>query len=79
MNASLLFRTPIVRDFTFAATGYRTGLEGWFGPDVLDDEGRPLALVPREGLGFVGFSIPLTGTLWAIERDARTVARTLLA
>ena len=65
-------------DDVIAATGYRSGLERWLGHlDVLDADGRPLALIPRPGLGFVGFRIPLTGTLWAIEHDARTVATTL--
>lgn len=62
-------------DHVIAATGYRTALEPLVGPlGVLDDDGRPTGLLPRPGLGFVGFRIPLTGTLWAIDRDARTVA-----
>ncbi len=62
-----------------AATGYRPGLERRVGHlGVLDDSGRPTSLVPGPSLGFVGFRIPLTGTLWAIDRDARTVADRLL-
>ena len=58
-----------------AATGYRTALEPLVGHlGVLDDDGRPTAAVPRQGLGFVGFRVPLTGTLWAIDRDAHAVA-----
>jgi len=44
---------------------------------VLDGDGRPTGLVPRPGLGFVGFRVPLTGTLWAIDRDAHTVAEAI--
>lgn len=61
-----------------AATGYRSGLEPLVGDlGVLDGDGRPLGLLPLPGLGFVGFRIPLTGTLWAIEHDARRVATAL--
>ncbi len=61
-----------------AATGYRTGLEALVGHlDVLDQDGRPIAGVPKPTLGFVGFRIPLTGTLWAIDHDARIVAGAL--
>ncbi|MDW3214868.1 MAG: NAD(P)/FAD-dependent oxidoreductase [Ilumatobacteraceae bacterium] len=64
-------------DCVISATGYRPGLEPLVGHlDVLAD-GRPTALLPRPGLGFVGFRVPLTGTLWAIERDARRVATEL--
>lgn len=67
-------------DRVIAATGYRPGLESLVGAlDVLDADGRPTSLVPRDGLGFVGFRIPLTGTLWAIEDDARAVASKLAA
>lgn len=66
-------------DDVIAATGYRTGLGPLLGHlDVIDDDGRPRAAVPRPGLGFVGFRVPLTGTLWAIEPDARAVAVALL-
>ncbi len=72
--------TRLDADDVIAATGYRPGLESLVGHlDVLDDAGRPASTVPRPGLGFVGFRIPLTGTLWAIDDDARYVARTLLA
>jgi len=78
-GARLTDRSHLVADHVIAATGYRTGLEPLVGHlDVLDAGGRPLALVPRPGLGFVGFRIPLTGTLWAIGRDAGIVATTLL-
>jgi hypothetical protein len=70
--------TRVAADHVIAATGYRTGLEPLVGHlGVLDDDGRPTGLVPRPGLGFVGFRIPLTGTLWAIDRDARRVAAAL--
>ncbi len=62
-------------DHVIAATGYRTALEPLVGHlGVLDDDGRPTAMVPRPGLGFVGYRVPLTGTLWAIDRDAQLVA-----
>jgi putative flavoprotein involved in K+ transport len=78
-GARLTDGSHVVADHVIAATGYRTGLEPLVGHlDVLDADGRPLALVPRPGLGFVGFRVPLTGTLWAIGRDAGTVATTLL-
>jgi putative flavoprotein involved in K+ transport len=65
-------------DDVIAATGYRPGLASLVGHlGVLDDDGRPTGLVPRPGLAFVGFRIPLTGTLWAIETDARRVVREL--
>ncbi len=68
--------THVSADDVIAATGYRPGLEPLVGHlDVLDDDGRPVSAMPRPGLGFVGFRIPLTGTLWAIEDDARRVAR----
>ena len=67
-------------DIVIAATGYRPGLEDLVGHlGVLDDDGRPRSLSPRPGLGFVGYRIPLTGTLWAIETDARRVAGMLAA
>ncbi len=69
--------THVECDHVIAATGYRPGLESLVGHlDVLD-HGRPTELVPRPGLGFVGFRVPLTGTLWAIDRDAHRVAETL--
>lgn len=65
-------------DVVIAATGYQPGLHDMVGHlDVLGPEGRPRSLSPRPGLVFVGFRIPLTGTLWAIESDARRAARTL--
>ncbi len=65
-------------DTVIAATGFSPGLERLVGHlGVLDGEGRPRSLTPRRGLGFVGYRIPLTGTLWAIETDARRAARTI--
>lgn len=65
-------------DDVIAATGYRTGLAPLVRHlDVLDAAGRPRALVPRPNLAFVGYRIPFTGTLWAIDHDARVVARAL--
>ena len=70
--------THVGADHVIAATGYRPGLEPLVGHlGVLDPGGRPIGLVPRAGLGFVGFRVPLTGTLWAIDRDARRVAAVL--
>ncbi len=63
-------------DHVVAATGYRPGLEPLVGDlGVLDDLGRPRSAVPLPRLGFVGFRVPLGGTLWAIEPDARRVVR----
>jgi putative flavoprotein involved in K+ transport len=77
-GARLVDGTHVAADQVIAATGYRTALEPLVGHlGVLDDDGRPTGLLPRPGLGFVGFRIPLTGTLWAIDRDARTVAGTI--
>jgi putative flavoprotein involved in K+ transport len=77
-GARLVDGTHVAADQVIAATGYRTALEPLVGHlGVLDDDGRPTGLLPRLGLGFVGFRIPLTGTLWAIDRDARTVAGTI--
>ena len=74
-GARLVDGSHLVVDHVIAATGYRTALEPLVGHlGVLDGDGRPTGLVPRPGLGFVGFRVPLTGTLWAIDRDARTVA-----
>ena len=79
-GALLAEGTRVAADHVIAATGYRPGLESLIGHlGALDDAGRPTSLVPRPGLGFVGFRIPLTGTLWAIEPDARRVAATLVA
>ncbi len=67
-------------DHVIAATGYRTGLEPLVGHlGVLDEDGRPTATMFPGALGFVGFRIPFTGTLWAIERDARHVASEIAA
>lgn len=68
----------VAADDVIAATGYRPGLDRLVGHlGALGDDGRPASPTPRAGLGFVGFRIPLTGTLWAIDHDARLVARTL--
>ncbi len=77
-GARLVDGSQVVADHVIAATGYRTALEPIVGPlGVLDDDGRPTGLVPRPGLGFVGFRVPLTGTLWAIDRDAHVVAEAI--
>lgn len=74
-GARLVDGSHLVCDHVIAATGYRTALEPLVGHlGVLDGDGRPTDMVPRPGLGFVGFRVPLTGTLWAIDRDAHTVA-----
>ena len=74
-GAHLVDGSHLAVDHVIAATGYRTALEPLVGHlGVLDGDGRPTGPVPRPGLGFVGFRIPLTGTLWAIDRDARAVA-----
>ena len=70
--------STIDADDVIAATGYRTGLDALVGHlGVLHDDGRPSALVPRAGLAFVGFRIPFTGTLWAIDADARRAASSI--
>lgn len=75
-GASLADGSRVEVDDVIAATGYAPALDPLVGHlDVLDDSGRPSSLVPLPGLAFVGFRIPLTGTLWAIESDARRVAR----
>ena len=77
-GARLVDGSHLVVDHVIAATGYRTALEPLVGHlGVLDGDGRPTGLVPRPGLGFVGFRVPLTGTLWAIDRDAHTVAEAI--
>ncbi len=74
-GARLIDGSHLVVDQVIAATGYRTALEPLVGRlGVLDGDGRPIDAVPRPGLGFVGFRVPLTGTLWATDRDAHTVA-----
>lgn len=65
-------------DVVIAATGYRPLLDPLVGHlGVLGADGRPSSVMPLAGLGFVGFRVPLTGTLWAIEYDARRVSRAL--
>jgi len=67
-------------EVVIAATGHRTGLGELVGHlDVLDELERPISAVPRPRLGFIGFRVPLTGTLWAIDLDARDLATDLLA
>ena len=74
-GARLVDGSQVAADHVIAATGYRAALEPLVGHlGVLDDAGHPTDALPRPGLGFVGFRIPLTGTLWAIEQDARSVA-----
>ncbi len=70
--------THVDADVVIAATGYRPALEPLVGHlGALDTDGRPVSVTPSAGLGFVGFKVPLTGTLWAIEHDARRVSRAL--
>ncbi|MEQ9161362.1 MAG: hypothetical protein RLN74_01550, partial [Ilumatobacter fluminis] len=70
--------THVDADVVIAATGYRPALEPIVGHlGVLDADGRPVSVTPSAGIGFVGFRVPLTGTLWAIEHDARRVSRAL--
>lgn len=77
-GAVLTDGSEVAVDDVIAATGYRPCLEPLVGHlGVLDRDGRPTTLLPRPGLAFVGFRIPLTGTLWAIETDARRAVRTL--
>jgi len=77
-GARLTDGSHVDADHVIAATGYRTGLEPLVGHlGVLDQDGRPIAGVPQPTLGFVGFRIPLTGTLWAIDHDAWVVAGAL--
>jgi putative flavoprotein involved in K+ transport len=64
-------------DDVIAATGYRPGLERLVGHLGVLRDGRPRAAEPLPGLHFVGYRVPLTGTLWAIETDARRAARRL--
>ena len=79
-GAILVDGTRADADHIVAATGYRTGLEPLVGHlGVLDEHGRPAATTFPDALAFVGFRIPFTGTLWGIERDARTVARSVAA
>jgi putative flavoprotein involved in K+ transport len=79
-GARLVDGSHVAADHVIAATGYRTALEPLVGHlGVLDAGGRPVDMLPRPGLGFVGFRIPLTGTLWAIDRDARMVADAIAA
>ena len=74
-GARLVDGSHLTVDHVIAATGYRTALEPIVGHlGVLDGDGRPTEMLPRPGLGFVGFRVPLTGTLWAIDRDAHTVS-----
>lgn len=77
-GARLVDGTTVDADHVIAATGYRPSLDGLVGHlDVLDGRGRPTSASPRPGLAFVGFRVPLTGTLWAIDTDARRAARHL--
>ena len=68
-------------DAVIAATGYRPGLEPLVGhlPGVLGPDGRPepLERMPAgsEGLGFVGYEIPVSGQLPEMAATARRVAR----
>ncbi len=78
-GAVLVDGTHVTADHVIMATGYRPGLEPLVGHLGVLDDGRPIAAVMRDTLGFVGFRIPFTGTLWAVEQDARNVAAELAA
>ncbi|MEU2562431.1 NAD(P)/FAD-dependent oxidoreductase [Streptomyces longispororuber] len=66
-----------------AATGYRTGLDGWLGHlGVLDDHGNPLVRGAQTapdapGLYFVGYANPLSGALYRAGVEARAVTRAI--
>ena len=68
-------------DAVIAATGYRPGLEPLVGhlPGVLGPDGRPKPLermpAGSEGLGFVGYAIPVSGQLPEMAATARRIAR----
>lgn len=66
-------------DVVVAATGYRPGLEPLVGhlPGVLGPDGLPKAPMPAgsEGLGFVGYEIPVSGQLPEMAATARRVSR----
>jgi len=69
-------------DVTFAATGYRTGLEGLVGEfGVLDDKGVPLvngADHPNApGLWFLGMRPNIRGCFHAAVQQAGAIARTI--
>jgi len=72
----------ITPDAIIAATGYERGLEELVGHlGVLDERGRPRtvkgALDPANpGLFFLGYTVPLSGQLFEIARDARRIVRT---
>ena len=77
-GAELVDGSVVPADHVIAATGYRPGLEPLVGHlGVLDEHGRPTAPAPRARLGFVGFRVPLGGTLWGIGQDAHEVVRSL--
>ncbi|MGI9578881.1 MAG: flavin-containing monooxygenase [Microthrixaceae bacterium] len=60
-------------DAVISATGFRTGLGDLLDSLWLDDREWPRNTVVSL-MGFVGFSIPLGGTLWAMTPDAALVA-----
>lgn len=71
----------VTPDTIIAATGYERGLEELVGHlDVLDGQGRPRTVhgaVDRThpGLFFLGYTVPLSGQLFEIARDARRITR----
>ena len=76
-GALLVDGSRVDADVVIAATGYRPTLDPLVGDLGVLDDGRPTSVLPCDLLGFVGFRVPLTGTLWAIEHDARRVSREL--
>ena len=79
------FVDGIERDFdcVVLATGYRPAVASFLAPaaDVLDAEGVPTASGAETlpGLYFCGFYVAPTGMLHEISREARRVARAILA
>lgn len=70
-------------DAVIAATGYTHGLEPTVGHlGVLTDGGRPACYAPEshpraQGLFFIGYSNPISGSLREIARNARRLGRVL--
>lgn len=68
-------------DAIVAATGYRTGLEALVGPlGILSPDGAPLATGHRThpdapGLYFLGYTVPISGVLREIAREAERIGR----
>lgn len=70
-------------DAVIAATGYRTGLADLLDPAIarriLNEKGYPTGLwfsePDLEGLYFIGFSTPLTGILYNIGKESKTLLK----